>query len=77
MFANRYDWEENTIVTVHNLAEEETTATLDLSDPDGPIHRLVGAGNHSRRDDGRIAVEMGGYDYCWLRVGEEHAVRHW
>jgi maltose alpha-D-glucosyltransferase/alpha-amylase len=77
VFANRYDWEENTVVTVHNLAAEPTTATLDLCDPDDPIHRLVGDGEHARREDGRVEVELGRYDYCWLRVGEEHAVRHW
>ena len=77
VFANRYDWEENTVVTTHNLADERTTVTLDLGDPDDPIHRLVGGGEFSRLDDGRVDVELDGYEYCWLRVGTEHAVRHW
>jgi maltose alpha-D-glucosyltransferase/alpha-amylase len=77
VFANRYDWEENTVVTAHNLAAEGTTVTLDLGDPDGSIHRLVGEGEHDRREDGSVDVDLGRYDYCWLRVGEEHAARRW
>src|SRR4051795_6794454 len=67
LFAQRVDWQDSTVVTVHNLGEDEVEAELELgADADG-IDDLLELREHELRD-GHLPVKLARYGYLWLRV---------
>jgi trehalose synthase len=68
LFAQRNDWEDSTIVTVHNLGEDEAEATLELGDEVAGVDDLLELREHELLDGGRLHVTLGRYGYLWLRV---------
>jgi maltose alpha-D-glucosyltransferase/alpha-amylase len=71
VIAIRYEWEGRSVIAVHNLAREACTATIDLDE--GGERRLVDlldeAGGQEARGR-RRRLELEGYGFRWLRVGE-------
>jgi maltose alpha-D-glucosyltransferase/alpha-amylase len=65
IFAHRADWEDSTIVAVHNLGARATEARLAL-DADGVLVDLFGHDEHAL--DGEIALALEPYDQRWLRL---------
>jgi len=72
VLALRYDWRNNAVVILHNLAPDPKEVSFDVGPIDGEPNRLVNllAQNHSEADaDGRHTIVLEGYGYRWFRVG--------
>jgi glycosidase len=67
LFAQRSDWQGSTVVCVHNLSAEPVSAELELGDDVDGIEDLLELREHTVRD-GRLAVQLDGYGYLWLRA---------
>ena len=70
----RYEWDDHTLVTLHNFAGKPCAVVLDRAAvaADRGAGQLVDllATNDSRADDnGRYVVELQAHDYRWLRAG--------
>jgi trehalose synthase len=74
IFAHRCDWEGSTVVAVHNLAEEDAEAELDLGEGAVAVEDLLETREHEVRD-GRLHVRLGRYGYLWLLVHREAGER--
>jgi maltose alpha-D-glucosyltransferase / alpha-amylase len=74
VLAMRYDWRNNSILTLHNFAEKPKSITLDVGVKEG--NRLINllVGEHSDAGpDGKHKIVLDGYGYYWYRVG---SLRH-
>lgn len=77
VFAHRVQWEEATLIALHNFGPEKVTVPLDL----GPhvlncdLLDLLGTQNEMTDADGRVEVELGRYGYRWLRVATKTSRR--
>jgi trehalose synthase len=67
LFAQRVDWQGSTVVTVHNLGEDEAEADLELGDDVKGIDDLLELREHDLRK-GRLHVKLARYGYLWLRL---------
>jgi trehalose synthase len=65
VFAHRVDWEDSTIVAVHNLAARATEAGLAL-DAEGALVDLLGAEELAL--DGTLRLPLGPHDHRWFRL---------
>jgi maltose alpha-D-glucosyltransferase/alpha-amylase len=70
----RYEWDDHTLVTLHNFTAKPCAVVLDCAAvaADTGTGQLVDllARNDSRADEnGRYVVELQPYDYRWLRAG--------
>jgi trehalose synthase len=68
LFAQRVDWDDSTVVMVHNLSEVEAEEELELGEDAVAIDDLLELREHDLREGGRLNVELGRYGYLWLRV---------
>jgi trehalose synthase len=68
IFAHRCDWNESTVVIVHNLANDEAKATLELGEDTVGVDDLLEQRDHELAEGGRLDVALGSYGYLWLRV---------
>jgi maltose alpha-D-glucosyltransferase/alpha-amylase len=74
VLAIRFDWRNNSILTLHNFDEKPKSLTLDVGVKEG--HRLFNllVGEHSEAGaDGKHKIVVEGYGYRWYRVG---SLRH-
>ncbi|MEA2241442.1 MAG: hypothetical protein QOD24_998, partial [Solirubrobacteraceae bacterium] len=71
LFAHRCDWNESTVVTVHNLAKKPAEATLELGEDATGVEDLLEQRDHKLLKNGRLNVKLGSYGYLWLRVSRE------
>src|SRR4051794_20092075 len=71
LFAHRCDWDDSTVVAVHNLGEERAEATLDLGDDVVGVDDMLEARDHDLAKRGQLKVRLGRYGYLWLRVRRE------
>ena len=70
MIAIRYDWRNNSVLTIHNLASETTEVELRLGDRGARTLINLLSQDHSEADRrGRHRVVMEPYGYRWYRVG--------
>jgi glycosidase len=67
LLAHRCDWQETTVVTVHNLSPSPVQADLDLGEGVDGVDDLLEDREH-RVDGGRLRVELGPYGFLWLRL---------
>jgi trehalose synthase len=68
LFAQRCDWQGSTVVTVHNLGEDEAEAELELGDDVEGVDDLLELREHEVTRKGRLKVKLDRYGYLWLRV---------
>jgi trehalose synthase len=61
------DWQDSTVIAVHNLSAEPVAAELDLGDDVEGVDDLLELCEH-RVDRGRLALELDAYGYLWLRA---------
>ena len=66
VFAHRCDWEDSTVVAVHNLAGREASAHLVLGG-EGELVDLFEDEDHDL-DAGEITLELDPYGYRWFRL---------
>jgi glycosidase len=67
LFAHRCDWQDSTVVALHNLSDETVSAEVDLGDDVDGVDDLLERRDH-RVEGGRLQVELGAYGYLWLRA---------
>jgi maltose alpha-D-glucosyltransferase/alpha-amylase len=72
VFAHRCDWEDRTIVAVHNLARRAARAELAL-DPGDALQDLFGHRDARADDDGRLALDLEPHDHRWYAVARSAA----
>ena len=68
----RYDWRKNSVLFVHNFAEQPREIALSAGLPDGEGDQLTNllSEDHSNCDaKGRHRILLEGYGYRWYRVG--------
>jgi maltose alpha-D-glucosyltransferase/alpha-amylase len=70
VLALRYDWRETSIITLHNLSNQEQKVRLRVGTPRDEILVEVFDGRHSRRqNDGQHRITLDAYAWRWYRVG--------
>jgi maltose alpha-D-glucosyltransferase/alpha-amylase len=71
VLALRYDWRNNSVVFVHNLAGTPREVTFDVRLPGQNAALLVNllSEDHSRAPGSRHHMLLEGYGYRWFRVG--------
>jgi maltose alpha-D-glucosyltransferase/alpha-amylase len=67
LFARRSDWQDSTVVVVHNMSGGAVSAELELGDEVDGVEDLLELREH-RVERGRVRVELAGYGYLWLRA---------
>lgn len=70
LLALRYDWDEHTVLILHNLAAEPARAACTIADATGwaGFGDLLGEGAWTLGRDGAFALDLAGYGFRWLRV---------
>jgi maltose alpha-D-glucosyltransferase/alpha-amylase len=69
LVALRYDWDDRTLIIVHNLSEEGVKADLDVPDVTWTAaHDLLSGHRIEPAADGRVVTEVDGYGFQWLRL---------
>jgi maltose alpha-D-glucosyltransferase/alpha-amylase len=66
VFAHAAEWEGSTLVAVHNLADREARARLEVGG-EGTMVDLFADGAH-QLEKGAVTLELGPYDARWFRV---------
>jgi glycosidase len=67
LLAHRCDWQDSTVITVHNLSPSPVATELDLgADVEGVDDLLESREHHV--DNGRLRVDLAAYGYLWLRA---------
>ena len=70
VLAIRYDWRNNSLVTLHNFHEKPVTVSLDIGRAEGERLMNLWAGEHSQAGpDGSHRIVLEGFGYRWYRVG--------
>jgi glycosidase len=68
LFAHRCDWQDETVVAVHNLGAAPARADLALGRGAKGADDLLGGAVHRAERDGTLPLELEGYGGAWLRV---------
>ena len=68
LFAHRCDWQDSTVVAVHNLGAKRAKATLELGPEAIAVDDLLELREHKLRKGGTMDVELDAYGYLWLRA---------
>jgi maltose alpha-D-glucosyltransferase/alpha-amylase len=71
VLAMRYDWRNNSVLFLHNFADEprEVKFAVGLKGADGDLLVNLLAADHSRAEKGKHCVLLEPYGYRWYRVG--------
>jgi len=68
----RYDWRNNSVLFLHNLAREPREVTFAInsrSDSEKLLVNLLGGDHSTAARNGRHSVCLEAYGYRWYRVG--------
>jgi trehalose synthase len=68
LFAHRCDWEDSTVIAIHNLGSRSATADLPLGEGATGVHDLLADAEEPAGAGGTLTVELDGYGGRWLRV---------
>jgi trehalose synthase len=68
LFAHRCDWQDSTVVAVHNLGRKRAKGTLELGADAVAVDDLLEEREHRLGKDGTLDVSLARYGYLWLRV---------
>ena len=71
VLALRYDWRNNAVLCVHNLAARpiEIALATGIAAPEGDLLIDLLTGKRSHAEDGRHRLFLEGYGYHWFRIG--------
>ena len=67
ILAHSCDWQDSTVVTVHNLSPSPVGVELDLGDDVEGADDLLEIRDH-QITGGRLRVDVDAYGYRWLRL---------
>jgi len=66
----RFEWRNNSVLTLHNFSERPTSILIDLDEKNGTLLTNLFPGEHSHAGpDGKHRIVLEGYGYRWYRVG--------
>jgi maltose alpha-D-glucosyltransferase/alpha-amylase len=68
LLCHRCDWQDSTVVMVHNLAAEAAGTVIDLDDDVHAVDDVLDGRDHELAEGGRLALELDGYGRAWLLV---------
>jgi trehalose synthase len=68
VFAHRVEWEDSTVVAIHNLGRRPASTELELGADATGVHDLLADAEQATARGGRLGVELEGYGGRWLRV---------
>lgn len=71
VLAHRCEWEDSSVIAVHNLSPDARTVRVDVRPPHGhdcATDMLDGGSRIHDLDQGCVDLELGGYGYRWLRL---------
>ena len=68
VLAHRCDWEDRTVLCVHNLADEPHVVELDVPDGTAVVDLLSDHGAVTELDDGTLPLTLDAYGFRWFRV---------
>jgi glycosidase len=69
VLALRYDWQERTLITVHNLSRRTRVVELQLDENgDGELRDLLRADQPVRVCDRKASVKLAAHDHRWFRI---------
>jgi trehalose synthase len=68
LFAHRCDWEDSSLIAIHNLGERPASAELGLGARAKGVQDLIPDVEERARRGGKLTVELPGYGGRWLRV---------
>jgi trehalose synthase len=68
LFAHRCDWEDSSVIAIHNLAARPASAQLPLGAGATGVHDLLEDREERAGRGGTLTVELDGYGGRWLRV---------
>jgi glycosidase len=68
LFAHRCDWEDSTVIAIHNLGERPASAELPLGAGATGVHDLLEDREERAGRGGKLTVALDGYGGRWLRV---------
>lgn len=71
VFAHRCKWRGNTVLAIHNLADQPCTVTLDLRDDERHLIELLGDQPYEAIEE-VSDMHLEGYGYRWFRAGCHH-----
>ena len=71
LFAHRCEWQDSTVVAVHNLGRKRAKAVLELGPDALAVDDLLEQREHRLGKEGKLNVDLGAYGYLWLRVRRE------
>jgi maltose alpha-D-glucosyltransferase/alpha-amylase len=67
----RYDWSGRATIVLHNFRDQPVTVRLRVDGPGGQtLINLLSQDRSDAGESGRHVIEMVGYGYRWLRVGD-------
>ena len=67
----RYDWSGRSTIILHNFRDQAVTVRLRIDDAqDGHLVNLLSQDRSESKEDGLHTIELEGYGYRWLRVGD-------
>ncbi len=72
VFAHRCEWRGGAMIAVHNLARQACSVTLKLDSNTADLIDLFGDQQYAPVEGPSHRVQLEGYGYRWLRVGDQH-----
>jgi maltose alpha-D-glucosyltransferase/alpha-amylase len=70
VFGLRYNWRNNSVLVLHNLAADTREVTFNLGDIPGRTLSNLLTADHSQADGrGKHHIVLEGYGYRWYRIG--------
>jgi maltose alpha-D-glucosyltransferase / alpha-amylase len=69
VLAIRYDWRNNTLVTLHNFHEKPCSISLDPGSGGGTLTNLMAGESSEAMSNAKHKIVLEGYGYHWYRVG--------
>jgi maltose alpha-D-glucosyltransferase / alpha-amylase len=70
VLALRYDWHDNSIITLHNFDERPHSAVVRLADQkETRLTNLLAPVEVHARKDGSFEIPLDALGYCWMRAG--------
>jgi glycosidase len=68
LFAHKCDWQDTTVVAVHNLGQKDAQAVIELGEDVTGADDLLEAREHEVAKGGKLDVKLGAYGYLWLKL---------
>ena len=73
ILALRYDWNDRTVITLHNFAAKVRTATLSKADAPARLANIITSDHSEPTKKGGHSIELPAHGFRWYRMGHDDA----